>query len=104
VEQALALQPTADALESAGFAAQAALAYHSAAERYDSLAARPPMDWEGYAVLELRLFRAALAWEAAGDRQRALAGYRAFLAAWPDADGDLPAVADARRRIAVLER
>jgi DNA-binding SARP family transcriptional activator/Tfp pilus assembly protein PilF len=104
VEQALALQPTADALESAGFAAQAALAYHSAAERYDSLAARPPMDWEGYAVLELRLFRAALAWEAAGDRQRALAGYRAFLAAWPDADADLPAVADARRRIAVLER
>ena len=51
-----------------------------------------------------RRHRAALAWEAAGDRARALAEHRAFLNEYSDADGDLPAVADARRRIAALER
>ncbi len=104
VEQALALQPTDDALESAGFAALAALAYRAAAERYDSLTARRPIDLDGHAILELRRYRAALAWEAAGDRARALAEHRAFLTEYSDADGDLPAVADARRRIAALER
>ena len=99
VEQALALQPTDDALESAGFAALATSAFPAAAERYDSLAVRDAIDWDGYAVIEMRRYRAALAWEAAGDQGRALAGYQAFLSAWPDADADLPAVADARRRI-----
>jgi tetratricopeptide (TPR) repeat protein len=99
VEQALALQPTDDALESAGFAALATSAFPAAAERYDSLAARDAIDWDGYAIIEMRRYRAALAWEAAGDPGRALAGYQAFLSAWPDADADLPAVAEARRRI-----
>ena len=104
VEQALALQPSDDGLESAGFAAGAANAHGAAVERYDSLAAHDAIDWEGYAIIELRRYRAAVAREAAGDRDRALAGYRGFLAAWPDADDDLPAVGDARRRIAALER
>jgi DNA-binding SARP family transcriptional activator/Tfp pilus assembly protein PilF len=99
VEQALALQPTDDALESAGFAALATAAFPAAAQRYDSLAARDVIDWDGYAIIEMRRYRAALAWDAAGDQGRALAGYQAFLSAWPDADPDLPAVADARRRI-----
>jgi hypothetical protein len=98
VEQALALQPTDDALESAGFAATAANADRAAAERYDSLAAQHTIDWDGHAVIELGRYRAARAWEAAGDQARARAGYEAFLSAWPDGDGDLPAVADARRR------
>jgi TolA-binding protein len=98
VEQALALQPTDDALESAGFAATAARADRAAAERYDSLAAQHTIDWDGHAVIELGRYRAARAWEAAGDQARARAGYEAFLSAWPDGDGDLPAVADARRR------
>ena len=83
----------------AGFAALATSAFPAAGERYDSLAARDAIDWDGYAVIEMRRYRAALAWEAAGDQGRALAGYQAFLSAWPDADADLPAVADARRRI-----
>lgn len=99
VEQALALRPTDDALESAGYAALATGAFPAAAERYDSLAARNVIDWDGYAILEMRRYRAGLAWEAAGDQRRALADYRAFLSAWPDADQDLPAVADARRRL-----
>ena len=99
VEQALALQPTDDALESAGYAALATSAFPAAAERYDSLAAHDAIDWEGYVIIEMRRYRAALAWEAAGDQGRALAGYQAFLSAWPDADADLPAMADARRRI-----
>ena len=99
VEQALALHPTDDALESAGFAALTTSAFPAAGERYDSLAARDAIDWDGYAVIEMRRYRAALAWDAAGDQGRALAGYQTFLSAWPDADADLPAVADARRRI-----
>jgi tetratricopeptide (TPR) repeat protein len=104
IEQALALLPSDDGLESAGFAALAALEPRAAAERFDSLAAHDAIDWEGYAVIELRPYRAALAWQSAGERARALEGYRTFLAAWPDADEDLPAIADARRRIAALER
>jgi tetratricopeptide (TPR) repeat protein len=104
VERALALQPTDDALESAGFAATAAQDYRAAAERYDSLAGRDAMDWDGHAVIELRRYRAALVWEAAGQPARARDGYAAFLSSWPDADGDLPAVADARRRLAALTR
>ncbi len=99
VEQALALQPTDDALESAGYAATAAHANGAAAERYDSLAAQHTIDWDGHAVIELCRYRAALAWEAAGNPVRARAGYLTFLSAWPDADSDLPAVADARRRL-----
>ena len=62
-------------------------------------AAQHTIDWDGHAVIELCRYRAALAWEAAGNPVRARAGYLAFLSAWPDADGDLPAVADARRRL-----
>jgi hypothetical protein len=62
------------------------------------------MDWDGHAVIELRRYRAALVWEAAGQPARARDGYAAFLSSWPDADGDLPAVADARRRLAALTR
>jgi DNA-binding SARP family transcriptional activator/Tfp pilus assembly protein PilF len=98
VEQALALEPTDDALESAGFAAEATGAFEAAAERYDSLAAQHALDWDGHAVLELGRYLASRAWEAAGQPARAAAGYDAFLAAWPDPDPDLPAVADARRR------
>ena len=100
IEQALALWPSDDALESAGYAALAAHAAEAAAARYDSLAAQHAMDWDGHAVIELGRYWAARAWQKAGQPRRAVSEYEAFLAEWPEADRDLPAVADARRRIA----
>jgi tetratricopeptide (TPR) repeat protein len=100
VEQALALWPSDDALESAGFAALAAHAPEAAAARYDSLTAQHAMDWDGHAVIELGRYWAARARETAGQQRRALSEYQDFLAGWPEADPDLPAVAEARRRIA----
>jgi tetratricopeptide (TPR) repeat protein len=104
VEQALALEPTDDALESAGYAAMRSGDPPAAAERYDSLAAQHAIDWDGHAVIELGRYLAGQAREAAAEPLRAAAGYQEFLAAWPDADADLPAVIDARRRLESLRR
>jgi tetratricopeptide (TPR) repeat protein len=104
VEQALALHASDDALESAGFAATAMREAESAAGRYDSLAAQHAIDWDGHAAIELGRYWAARAWEEAGQPRRALGGYEAFLAGWPDGDTDLPAVTDARRRVVALAR
>jgi hypothetical protein len=104
VEQALALEPTDDALESAGYAAMAAGDPPAAAERYDSLAAQHAIDWDGHAVIELGRYLAGRAREAAAEPLRAAADYKEFLAAWPDGDPDLPAMLDARRRLQGLQR
>ena len=102
LEQALALQPTNDALESAAYAAMMGGDVETAARRFDTLAAQRAIDWEGHAVIEFPRFQAARAWERAGRLPEAAARYARFLADWPSADSSLPAVVDARRRQASL--
>jgi tetratricopeptide (TPR) repeat protein len=104
VEQALALEPTDDALESAGYAAMLSGDPPAAAERYDSLTAQHAIDWDGHAVIELGRYLAGRAREAAAEPLRAAGDYKEFLSAWADADADLPAVKDARRRLESLQR
>lgn len=102
IEQALALDPTSEAKESAAFAAAAAGALTQAAQRYDSLAADRGIDWDGHVVIELGRYLAARAWDGAGRADRARTRYEAFLADWSaePSDSTLPAVMDARRRLA----
>jgi len=104
IEQALALEPTDDALESAGFAAMAAGDPPAAALRFDSLNAQHAIDWDGHAVLELGRFHAGRAREASGEPLLAAANYQELLASWADGDPDLPALLEARRRLAALRR
>jgi hypothetical protein len=54
-----------------------------------------------YGGTHYALARAA---EARGDRAAAAAAYAGAVHAWKDADADLPDLADARRRLAALER
>ncbi|MBA3260490.1 MAG: hypothetical protein H0T68_13625 [Gemmatimonadales bacterium] len=102
VEQALALDPTTEAKESAAFAASAANDPGQAASRYDSLAAGRGIDWDGHVVIELGKYLAGRAWDRAGYPDRARPRYQAFVADWSAApsDSNLPAVMDARRRLA----
>jgi tetratricopeptide (TPR) repeat protein len=101
IEQALALDPTTEAKESAGFAAAAVGALSQAAQRYDALAADRGIDWDGHVVIELGRYLAARVWEDAGRPDRARTRYEAFLADWSaePSDSNLPAVMDARRRL-----
>ncbi|MBA3318103.1 MAG: AAA family ATPase [Gemmatimonadales bacterium] len=101
IEQALALDPTTDAKESAAFAAAAAGSPAQAAQRYDSLAADRGIDWDGHVVIELGNYLAARAWDSAGRPDRARLRYQKFLADWSAEpfDSTLPAVEDARRRL-----
>ncbi len=101
IEQALALDPTTEAKESAAFAAAAAGDLPQAAQRYDSLAADRGIDWDGHVVIELGRYLAGRAWDLAGRPDRARARYEAFLADWSaePSDSALPAVIDARRRL-----
>jgi tetratricopeptide (TPR) repeat protein len=102
IEQALALDPTSEAKESAASAAAVAGDLVQAAQRYDSLAADRGIDWDGHAVIELGRYLAGRAWERAGRPDRARTRYEAFLADWSaePSDSNLPAVIDARRRLA----
>ena len=102
VDRAAALDPTKDALESSAHAAAAAARYGLAAERYDSLAADRGLDWDGQAVLDLGAFEAAGAWERAGRPDLARQRYETFLAGWREGDSALPAVREAKRRLASL--
>jgi len=101
IEQALALDPTTEAKESAAFAAAEAGDLPQAAQRYDSLAADRGIDWDGHAVIELGRYLAGRAWERAGRPDRARERYEAFVADWPaeTVDSALPALMDARRRL-----
>jgi DNA-binding SARP family transcriptional activator/tetratricopeptide (TPR) repeat protein len=103
IEQALALEPTTEAKESAAFAAAAGGDLPQAAQRYDSLAADRGIDWDGHAVIELGRYLAGRAWERAGRADRARARYEGFLADWSaePSDSNLPAVIDARRRLSL---
>ena len=104
IEQALALDPTNEARESAAFAAAAAGDLPQAAQRYDFLAADRGIDWDGHVVIELGRYLAGRAWERAGRPDRARTRYEAFLADWSaePSDSTLPAVIDARRRLSRL--
>jgi tetratricopeptide (TPR) repeat protein len=101
IEQALALDPTSEAKESAAFAAATAGDLPQAAQRYDFLAADRGIDWDGHVVIELGRYLAGRAWDRAGRPDRARARYEAFLADWSaePSDSNLPAVIDARRRL-----
>jgi tetratricopeptide (TPR) repeat protein len=101
IEQALALDPTTEAKESAAYAAAAAGDLTQAAQRYDALAADRGIDWDGHVVIELGRYLAGRAWERAGRPDLARARYEAFLADWSaePSDSTLPAVMDARRRL-----
>jgi tetratricopeptide (TPR) repeat protein len=101
IEQALALDPTNEAKESAAFAAATAGDLPQAAQRYDFLVADRGIDWDGHVVIELGRYLAGRAWERAGRPDRARARYEAFLADWSaePSDSNLPAVIDARRRL-----
>ncbi len=67
--------------------------------RFDSLASGEGLDWDGYAIRGLGRYRAAGAWEQAGDSAKAAAAYRAFLEAWRQGDPDLRSVRHARRQL-----
>jgi hypothetical protein len=97
-EQAVALDPTDDAVESLAQAELASGDAERAAARFDELGTKRGVDFDGFYSVEQGMFFAAVAWERAHRLDRAEAAYRAFLAQWPDADQDLPAIVQARSR------
>ena len=100
LEEALALETTTEAKESAAYAARLGGAAALAAQRYDSLAADRGIDWDGHVVIETGAYQAGRAWEDAGRPDRARVRYERFLKQWAgEVDSLLPAVVDARRRL-----
>ncbi len=100
LEEALALETTTEAKESAAYAARLGGASALAAQRYDSLAADRGVDWDGHVVIETGTYLAGRAWEDAGRPDRARVRYERFLTQWAgEVDSLLPAVVDARRRL-----
>ena len=100
LEDAVALEPSTETMESAAHAAMLSGAAVLAAQRYDSLAADRGIDWDGHVVIELGAYQAGRAWEDAGRPDRARVRYERFLKQWAgEVDSLLPAVLDARRRL-----
>jgi hypothetical protein len=76
-----------------------------AAARYEAVVNTPNLMTGAWPALwNLDRFRLAQVYERLGDAARARSLYEAFVTEWKDGDPDIPELATARQRLAVLSK
>ena len=100
---ALKLDSTRYVLESAAYGAERSGNLAEAAQLYEALARGLEFGWEGQQSWELAPYRLGLIQERRGDKAAAQAAFRELVARWPGGDSELGVLADARRRLGLVE-